>query len=94
MAPVGRHSPDVNVELVTAVDDGLVLKVHERGVGLTEACGTGSCAAAAAARRWGLVGDHVVVHNPGGDLAVDLHGDDVRLTGPTQLIARVEWPWH
>ncbi|HEX7166055.1 MAG TPA: diaminopimelate epimerase [Acidimicrobiales bacterium] len=89
---LGREHPDVNVELVTPVDDGLVLKVHERGVGLTEACGTGSCAAAAAARRWGLVGDHVVVHNPGGDLAVDLHGDEVKLTGPAQFVARVEWP--
>ena len=30
--------------------------VWERGVGITDACGTGACASAAAARRWGLVG--------------------------------------
>ena len=32
------------------------MQVYERGVGLTEACGTGACAAAAAAHRWGLIG--------------------------------------
>ena len=91
---IGREYPDVNVEIVTAVGDGLVMEVYERGVGRTQACGTGSCAAAAAARSWGLVGDHVVVHNPGGDLAVDLSGDEARLTGPTQFVARVEFAWR
>lgn len=56
----------------------LVLRVWERGVGETLACGTGTCAAAAAARSWGLVGDLVPVHNPGGTLEVrfePLRGD-------------------
>ena len=91
---IGAANPDLNVEIITAVADGLVMEVFERGVGRTLACGTGSCAAAAAARSWGIVGDHVVVHNPGGDLAVELHGDDARLVGPTQYIGKVELTWR
>ena len=91
---IGLANPHLNVEIVTAVADGLVMEVFERGVGRTLACGTGSVAAAAAARSWGLVGDHVIVHNPGGDLAVDLHGDEARLIGPTQHIAGVEFACH
>jgi len=88
---LGRRHAEVNLELV-AVDrpDHLTMRVHERGVGITEACGTGSCAAAVASRAWGLSGDHVTVRNPGGDLVVDLDGDRARLTGPTERIARVE----
>lgn len=72
--------------------DELTLRVWERGVGATEACGTGSCAAAAAAASWGRVGHHVVVHNPGGDVTVDL-GETAVLTGPVARIATVEIPW-
>ena len=88
---LGRQHADVNLELV-AVDrpDHLTMRVHERGVGITEACGTGSCASAVAARAWGLSGNHVTVRNPGGDLVVDLDGERARLTGPTQRIATVE----
>ena len=43
----------------------LDLRVFERGVGETQACGTGSAAAAAAARSWGLVGDRVDGPQPG-----------------------------
>ena len=89
---IGAAYPHLNVEIITPVSDGLVMEVFERGVGRTLACGTGSCASAAAARDWGLVGDHVVVHNPGGDLAVELCGDEAILSGPTQCIATVEWP--
>jgi diaminopimelate epimerase len=73
---------------------GLELVVWERGAGLTEACGSGSCAAAAAARAAGLVGGHVPVHNPGGTLVVDLAGaleaPEVTLSGPARRVARVE----
>jgi diaminopimelate epimerase len=84
-----------NVEVVTPDSlGGLELLVWERGAGVTEACGTGSCAAAAAARAAGLVGDHVRVQNPGGALDVDLSGDldspAVWLTGPACRIARIE----
>ena len=88
----GRAHPDVNVELI-AVEGGAVdLRVHERGVGVTEACGTGSCAAAAVAHTWGLVPSEVTVRNPGGDLRVRLDGEEATLIGPSQFIARVEVP--
>ena len=70
----------------------LTLRVWERGVGETEACGTGSVAAAAAALSWARVGPRVVVHNPGGDVTVQL-GDTAVLTGPAARVASVEFPW-
>jgi len=80
-----------NVEFVTVVgDDHLSIRVVERGVGLTLACGTGSCAVAAVAHRLGLVGDRVTVTNPGGDLVVTLDGQKANLAGPAQRIGTFE----
>jgi diaminopimelate epimerase len=81
----------INVEFISMGDepDSLVLRVFERGVGETQACGTGSAAAAAAARSWGLVGDKVTVHNPGGTLLVTFDGDSAFLRGPVNRIASV-----
>jgi diaminopimelate epimerase len=73
--------------------DELTFRVWERGAGATEACGTGSCAAATAAHAWGRVGPRVVVHNPGGDVTVDV-GVTAVLTGPVARVATVEYPWH
>ena len=86
------HAEGVNVELVTVAPSGeeLMMRVWERGVGETLACGTGACAAAVAAHHWGLVGPSVVVHQPGGAVVVDLAGDTVILTGPAQHVARIE----
>ncbi len=84
-----------NVEVV-APDGagGLDLLVWERGVGLTEACGSGSIAAAAAARASGLVGERVPVRNPGGVVVVELTGPPesprVSLSGPACRVARIE----
>ena len=87
-----HHAGGVNVEFVTVGPgvDELTMRVWERGVGETQACGTGACAAAAALHEWGLVGRRVVVHQPGGDAEVEIRDDTVILTGPAQLIARVE----
>ena len=88
----------INVEWITVVRDGdgelLDFRVWERGVGETLACGTGSVAAAAAARSWGAVGRGIVrVRNPGGVLEVDL-GDDAGATawlaGPVRKVADVD----
>ncbi|HWC10753.1 MAG TPA: diaminopimelate epimerase, partial [Acidimicrobiales bacterium] len=87
---------DLNVEVVAAGPgpDELSMRVWERGVGETAACGTGSCAAAVAAHRWGLVGERVTVHQPGGALDVELLPDgSIRLVGPADLVATVEVPW-
>ncbi|MDQ1439597.1 MAG: diaminopimelate epimerase [Acidimicrobiaceae bacterium] len=88
---LGREHPDLNVELISVRGvDRIDLRVWERGVGATLACGTGSCAAVAAAQRWGMVGPRVTVHNPGGDVVVESEGETMFLTGPTQFVARVE----
>ncbi len=64
----------VNLEVVRPGRSGadLELRVLERGVGETLSCGTGTCAAAAVAYAWGMVGDTVTVDNPGGRLEVRL----------------------
>jgi len=80
----------INVEVVAAVDGVVDLAVWERGVGRTEACGTGACAAAHAARAWGLVGDEVRVRMPGGEALVVLDGDEATLVGPSVAVAVVE----
>jgi diaminopimelate epimerase len=63
------------------------LRVWERGVGLTRACGTGACAAVVAAHRRGLVDRQVVVELDGGELEIDWSADDdhVRMTGPVSV---------
>jgi diaminopimelate epimerase len=83
-----------NVHLVARPSEGSTLRVrsYERGVGPTEACGTGACAVAAVARGWGLVGDRVVVEAPGGSAEVEL-GESVRLRGPAASVAAVEVPY-
>jgi len=96
VAGIGAHlqtvyEGGVNVEFITTGDepDHLVLRVFERGVGETQACGTGSAAAAAAAHSWGLVGRNVAVHNPGGTLEVNLDDDEILLAGPVHRVASV-----
>jgi diaminopimelate epimerase len=69
--------------------DEVSMRTWERGVGLTEACGTGATAVARALHDWGVVGDEVTVHMPGGDVVVQV-GDPMVLTGPATYIADVE----
>lgn len=75
----------VNVELVTATRDGFRTRVHERGVGWTQACGTGACAVAAAAvvRGRAAAGEAVTVTLDGGPLTLVVSPDtlDVEMTG-------------
>jgi len=82
----------VNVEYIAVSPDRTTidLRVWERGAGITEACGSGACAAAFLARQWGLVDDRVVVAMPGGVAEVVLDGDEAVLVGPSVLIADVE----
>ncbi len=81
----------MNVHLLAPAGQDEVTVVHwERGVGVTEACGSGACAAAVAAHRWGLVGERVVAHLPGGDVEVALGGPEIVLGGPAVHIADVE----
>lgn len=77
----------VNVGFMQVVDDAKVrLRVYERGVGETPACGSGACAAVAVGRTRGWLGARVSVTLPGGELVVEWsgEGEPVWLTGPTQ----------
>jgi len=82
-----------NVEVVRGGDDGgLEMVVFERGVGPTQACGTGAAAALAAAHEWGLTGRSAKVRMPGGAVEVEL-GETVVLTGDVTSVAAIEVPW-
>jgi diaminopimelate epimerase len=96
---LGSRLADVNLEVIEPgpEPDAVTMRVHERGVGLTDACGTGACAAAVAASRWGLVSgaSEIVVHMPGGSARVALDRPApgrVTLTGPATYVATIEVP--
>jgi len=80
----------VNAGFMQVVDRGQVrLRVYERGVGETLACGTGACAAVVAGVRLGLLEARVDVHTRGGVLSVEWAGgawDSVRMTGPATTV--------
>lgn len=78
-----RFPKGTNVEFVELVDTATIrLRVWERGVGETLACGTGACAAAVAGAISGRTGRESVVELPGGDLSIGWHDDDhVYMTG-------------
>jgi diaminopimelate epimerase len=96
---LGGRVPHVNLEIVEPGPEttGITMRVHERGAGITEACGTGACAAAFAARSWGLVAggsSEVIVHMDGGTAVVgfdDTVPGRVSLTGPATLVASIEF---
>lgn len=79
----------VNVGFMERLDDERIrLRVFERGVGETLACGTGAAAAVAVGRRWGWLREHVAVELPGGTLEVNWPGPGAPLwqTGPTTAV--------
>jgi diaminopimelate epimerase len=79
----------VNVEFVNVVtDERIAMRVHERGVGETRSCGTGTVAAAAAAlRRSGRDEGTLTVDVPGGRVAVGIAAGAATLSGPAELVA-------
>jgi diaminopimelate epimerase len=81
-----------NVELATVESpDEVRILIWERGVGPTEASGTGACAAAVAAHRYGGASRDVRVVSPGGTQRVEWLDDGLYLTGWAEIIAEVEW---
>ncbi|WP_414703462.1 diaminopimelate epimerase [Propionicimonas sp.] len=83
--PADAFPSGVNAEFVVREAPGRIrLRVHERGVGETESCGTGVVAAAAAAGQ----SDHCTVEVIGGTLEVDLTGPEAVLIGPAVVVAR------
>jgi len=84
-----RFPNGVNVGFMHIVDPGHIkLRVFERGVGETLACGTGACAAVVAGCRRGLLNERVTVELPGGELKIQWGGDrqPVWLTGAAVYI--------
>jgi diaminopimelate epimerase len=88
--PADEYPDGVNVEFVEFLENGeLKMRVHERGVGETRSCGTGTCAVALAAtlkKRMRLPATWII-NPPGGRLSVeiDAHNNAI-LTGPAVLI--------
>lgn len=75
----------VNAAYLEVIDrEHAKVRVYERGVGETLACGSGACAAVVAGKRWGLLNEQVNVRLPGGDLRICWHAADspVMMTGP------------
>ncbi|MGH2682743.1 MAG: diaminopimelate epimerase [Actinomycetota bacterium] len=76
-----------NVEFVRVRDGGVDVRVWERGVGETMACGTGACASLVASAQAGLVDRKGEVRFPGGTLRVEWdEGGPVYLEGPATLV--------
>ena len=94
-----QHSaffPDqVNVNFVQVVNAYEInLRVYERGVGLTKACGSGACASVAIGVTQGWLGERVTVSQLGGDLVIDYSEDSrlLHMTGAATVVFQGEWP--
>ncbi|MFW6264646.1 MAG: diaminopimelate epimerase [Bacillota bacterium] len=80
-----------NVEFIEVLNrNEILMKVWERGAGLTLACGTGACAAVVAGINNNLLNQEVLVHLPGGDLNIEWYGKDVFMTGPAEQVFKGE----
>ena len=92
--PPAAYPDGVNVEFVSELGEHhLAMRVHERGVGETQSCGTGTVAAVVAAVTWHDEALPVTyrVDVPGGTLEVHLTADGhAALTGPAELVATGE----
>ena len=88
LGPQIEHDPlfpeRVNVNVAQVVSrKAILLRVWERGAGLTRACGTGACATAVAAMKKGLTDREVEVTLPGGTLTIAWDEDgEITMTGP------------
>lgn len=89
-----------NVEIVREVEGVFDVVVWERGVGFTQACGTGACALAAVACRQGRAryGEGIRVRLPGGELLIEVEGSNdadrtgqIRMKGPARRVFRGVW---
>lgn len=81
-----RFPERVNVGFMQVIQRGHIrLRVYERGVGETQACGSGACAAVVIGIQQGLLDEHVQVDLPGGRLQIHWGGEGtpVLMTGPT-----------
>ncbi len=95
LGPYVENAPEfperMNLQICRRIDSGnLDMEIWERGSGYTKASGTGSCAAAIAARRLGLVDERVNVNQPGGMIQIDLKEDgEVYMTGSVGFVGEI-----
>jgi len=85
----GRFPNNVNVGFMQVLNRSEIqLRVYERGVGETQACGTGACAAVVAGIQQGWLDSNVVVHLTGGDLQIEWQGEGspILMTGPASKV--------
>ena len=90
VTPETSYPEGVNVEFVELLPGNEAkMRVHERGSGETQSCGTGTCAVALAAtmKSGGSLPARWTIYPPGGRLVVDIDGhSNATLTGPAELI--------
>lgn len=85
--PIFPEKANISIAQVSAENE-LTMRTWERGVGLTQACGSAACAGAVSAARTERTGRDVLIHMPGGDLVLAWkENNHVIMTGPT------EWEW-
>ena len=78
-----------NINFVKIIDDTHIrVNTWERGAGATLACGTGCSASVVVAKRLGKVNKdkEIFVKAPGGELIIEVNGDDVYMKGPAELV--------
>tara|TARA_B100001142_G_scaffold307634_1_gene338439 strand:+ start:1405 stop:2259 length:855 start_codon:yes stop_codon:yes gene_type:complete len=83
----------INFEIVNVINRShLKVRVWERGSGITQACGTGACAVAVAAKLKGLIDDSCTISLPGGDLEISwVDNNEVKMTGPIEKVFSGIW---
>ena len=97
IGPKVEHHPffpsRVNFEVVNVIDRKHVeVRVWERGVGETLACGSGACAVGVAARLHDVADSPLQVSLLGGDLTIEWNGEgEVYMTGPAEYVFTGEW---
>lgn len=94
VTPTEEYPEGVNIEFVKFLEGNKIqMRVHERGVGETQSCGTGTCAVALAAtiKKGKSLPIKWEINPPGGRLIVEIDGhSNATLTGPAELVKEVE----
>lgn len=96
IGPIIENNPifknKTNVEFVKIVDKNIIdVKVWERGAGITLACGTGACAAAAVSIDQNKVDNNIKVNLPGGQLKIKkTDNNEMIMTGPSTFVFKGE----
>ena len=84
-----RFPNKINVEFVKVLtNEESIVRVFERGVGITKSCGTGACATVVAGTILGIFKEKtpIIIHNDGGDLRITYTGKTVLMEGPIEKV--------